>query len=115
MAERIEEEDIQESARCLKMGRDLLESLKGIRARYLEVRRLTFNEVEYRLRWGDKDGFLEEWEGHLRDIDADLFEDEREIQEVEDEVAEVKKEHEALLMVQDELKRIITTIIGDTK
>lgn len=114
MAESIKAEDIEQSARLVETGRDLLKSLKEIRARYLEVRRLTFNEVEYRLCRGDTDGFLEDWEGQLKDIDADLFEDEREIQELKNEVDEVEREHKALLMVQSELKRI-KTIIGDTK
>ena len=110
MAEEIEARDIEESAHLLKTGKDLLESLKGIRARQLEVRRLTVLEVEYRQRWGDIDGMLEEWEGHLGDVDDDLLDSERELREVEDEVAEVEKEHEALLMVQDEFNRIKTTI-----
>ena len=113
MAESIKAEDIEQSTRLVETGRDLLESLKGIRARQLEVRRLTVLEVEYRQQVGDVDGMLVEWEGHLGDVDDDLLDSERELREVEDEVAEVLKEHEALLMVQDELKRIKTTIIGE--
>ena len=115
MAEQIEVRDIEESARLVETGRDLLESLKGIRARQLEVRRLTVLEVEYRQRWGDIDGMLEEWEGHLGDVDDDLLDSERELREVEDEVGEVKREYEALLIVEDELKRIKTTLMEEVK
>ena len=115
MAESIKAEDIEQSARLVETGRDLLESLKGIHARYLEVRRLTFNEVEYRLCRGDTDGFLEDWEGQLKDIDADLFDDERELKEVEDEVEEVKREHKALLAVHNEFIRIKTILMEGVK
>ena len=108
MAEQIEARDFEESTRLLKTGKDLLESLQGIRARQLEVRRLTVLEIEYRQRWGDIDGMLEMWEGQLTDLDDDLLDSQRELREVKDEVEEVEKEHEALLAVHEEYLRIKT-------
>lgn len=110
MVEQIEVRDIEESARLVKIGRNLLKSLKETRARLEVQRKLAFEEVEHRRRLGDIDGMLTVWEEHLQDIDADLLEDEREIQEVKDEVEEVEKEHEALVAVHNEFLRLKTTI-----
>ena len=91
MAEQIEARDIEKSARLVKTGMDLLESWEKTRARELELRRVTFEEVEFRKRYGDTDGMLDVWEESLGDIDVGLFETNREIQEVKDEVEEVQK------------------------
>ena len=110
MAEQIEVRDIEEGARLVKTGKDLLASLQGIRARQLEAQRLTVLEVEYRQRYGDTDGFLEIWEGQLTDLDDDLLETERELREVEDGVEEVARDNKVLLAVHEEYLRIKTTI-----
>ena len=106
MAEHIQASDIEESFLLVKTGQDLLNSLKETQDRELELRRVAFEQVEFRQRYGDTDGMLIEWSGQLRDIDNDLLEGAREIQEVEDEVAGVQRDHDALLMVQSEFERI---------